>query len=226
MWATRPQPPAWIADVLDRSETVFLSTDAFHAEGIGDGHYVNAARAIAAAGAWIVVQVIDSGGMVEQARNLLREAFGEGYADYAELRPLTPLTAGRGADVFTRTAHMPGRAFQPCTMVASPMIRYDGVITACCNESVIMGWGPPALRRRATTTTGVTEAMDAFAADPLLRAVGGVGPGALTRHPRFADLADQEFTRICDLCWKLFDRTAADPEPDPLIDAISTVLVR
>jgi hypothetical protein len=224
VWARRPEPPAWIADVLDRCTTVFLSTDAFHAEGVDDAYYVHAARAIARAGAWIVVQVIDVGDMVERARGLLRRAFGKRYEDYAELRPLTPLTAGRGKDVFARTDHMPGRAFKPCTMVASPMIRYDGVVTACCNESVIMGWGPPALRRRAGSQAELSAAMDAFAGDPLLRAIGGVGPGALTALPRFADLADQEFTSICDLCWKQFDRTAGDAQPDPLIGAIGTML--
>jgi organic radical activating enzyme len=224
VWARRPEPPAWIADVLDRCTTVFLSTDAFHQEGVGDGHYVNAARAIQRAGAWIVVQVLDVDDMVQRARDLLRAAFGEGYEDYAELRPLTPLTAGRGADVFMRSKHQPGSSFAPCTMVASPMIRYDGVVTACCNESVIMGWGPKALRRRATDRATLTTQMDAFHADPLLRAIGGVGPGALTAHPRFADLADKEFTSICDLCWKMFDRTAGDEVPDPLIEAISSVL--
>jgi hypothetical protein len=88
-----------------------------------------------------------------------------------------------------------------------------------------MGWGPKALRRRASTRAELTEQMDAFHGDPLLRAIGGVGPGALTRHPRFADLADAPFTSICDLCWKLFDRTADDAEPDALIEAVSTVLV-
>jgi hypothetical protein len=225
VWATRPDPPAWIAGVLDRCTTVFLSTDAFHAEGVGDGHYVNAARAIQRAGAWIVVQVLDVDDMVDRARDLLREAFGEGYEDYAELRPLTPLTAGRGADVFMRTKHQPGSTFAPCSMVASPMIRYDGVVTACCNESVIMGQGPKALRRKARSRAELTAQMAAFHADPLLRAIGGVGPGALTAHPRFADLADAPFTSICDLCWKLFDRTARDVRPDPLIAAISAVLV-
>jgi hypothetical protein len=225
VWAVRPEPPKWIADVLARCETVFLSTDAFHAEGVDDSHYVHAARAIAAAGAWIVVQVLDVGDMVSRARALLREAFGEGYEAFAELRPLTPLTAGRGAQVFTRSASQPGHSFLPCAMVASPMVRYDGVITACCNESVIMGWGPPALRRRAASRAELDREMGAFHSDPLLRAIGGVGPGALTSHPRFADLAEKEYTSICDLCWKLFDRTAADPAPDPLIEAISTVLV-
>jgi organic radical activating enzyme len=225
VWAKRPEPPAWIAEVLDRSSTVFLSTDAFHAEGVGDGHYAHAARAVAAAGAWIVVQVIDAEPMVDQARSLLREAFGARYEDFAELRPIAPLTAGRGADVFTRTDSAPGHAFAPCAMLASPMIRYDGVVTACCNESVIMGWGPPRLRRRAGSRAEIAEAMGAFRADPLLRAIGGVGPGALTAHPRFADLAEREFTSICDLCWKLCDRTAEDAEPDPLVEAIGTVLV-
>lgn len=224
VWARRPDPPTWIADVLRRCTTVFLSTDAFHAEGVADAHYVQAARAIQRAGAWIVVQVLDVDDMFERAAGLLRAAFGPGYESYAELRPLTPLTAGRGADVFMRTKHYPGRDFAPCTMVASPMVRYDGVVTACCNESVIMGWGPAALRRRATDRGSLAAAMDAFHRDDLLRAIGSVGPGALTEHPRFADLAGEPFASICDLCWKMFDRTAADRAPDPLIAAIATVL--
>jgi hypothetical protein len=224
VWAKRPEPPAWIRDVLACCTTVFLSTDAFHAEGVDDAHYVHAARAIAGAGAWIVVQVIDAGDMPGRAAALLRSAFGEGWERYAELRLTPPLTAGRGRDVFVRTDHVPGRAYAPCTMVSSPMVRYDGVVTACCNESVIMGWGPPALRRQAHSRAQVGEAMDAFHADPLLRAIGSVGPGALTAHPRFADLADKPFTSICDLCWTLFERVAGDAEPDPLIEAIGTVL--
>jgi hypothetical protein len=224
VWARRPDPPAWIGDVLNRCTTVFLSTDAFHAEGVADEHYVQAARAIQRAGAWIVVQVLDVDDMFERAAALLRAAFGPDYESYAELRPLTPLTAGRGADVFMRTKHYPGRDFAPCTMVASPMVRYDGVVTACCNESVIMGWGPAALRRRATDRASLAAAMDAFHRDDLLRAIGSVGPGALTEHPRFADLAGEPFSSICDLCWKMFDRTAGDSAPDPLISAIATVL--
>jgi hypothetical protein len=225
VWGTRPRPPAWIDEVLERSATVFLSTDAFHWEGVPDSTYVNAARSIASADAWIVVQVIDVPPMVERAEELLRKAFGDGFENFAELRLTAPLTAGRGADVFTRTERTPGHAFAPCTMVASPMVRYDGLVTACCNESVIMGFGPARLRRRAGSQAEVAGAMDDFHADPMLRAIGGAGPGALTGHPRFADLAEREFTSICDLCWKLLDRVADDERPDPLIEAINAVLV-
>lgn len=224
VWAKRPDPPAWIADVLDRCTTVFLSTDAFHQEGVGDGHYVNAARAIQRAGAWIVVQVLEVDGMVQRAADLLRDAFGPGWEDHAELHPLAPLTAGRGADVFMRTKHQPGRTFAPCGSLASPTIRYDGVVAACCNERAIMGWGPEALRRRATDRQSLGAAVDALHGDPLLRAIGSVGPGVLTAHPRFADLADTPFTSVCDVCWKMLDRTAGDAAPDPLIGAISTML--
>jgi hypothetical protein len=225
VWGTRPEPPGWIADVLDRSATVLLSTDAFHQEGVEDSTYVNAARAIAAAGAWIVVQVIDREPMVERARELLQAAFGDRVEDFAELRLTAPLTAGRGADVFTRTERTPGHAFAPCTLVTSPMVRYDGLATACCNESVIMGFGPAYLRRRVGSADELAAAVDGFHADPLLRAIGGAGPGALTAHPRFADLAEQEFTSICDLCWKMVKRVAEDERSDPLLHAINTVLV-
>jgi organic radical activating enzyme len=224
-WGTRPQAPAWIAEVLDRSSTVFLSTDAFHQEGVADSTYVNAARAIAAADAWIVVQVIGREPMVERARNLLHAAFGERFEDFAELRLTAPLTAGRGADVFTRTERTPGHAFAPCALVTSPMVRYDGLATACCNESVIMGLGPARLRRRARSASELATAIETFHDDPLLRAIGGIGPGALTSHPRFADLAEQEFTSICDLCWKMLARVAADERPDSLIEAINNLLV-
>jgi hypothetical protein len=163
--------------------------------------------------------------MVARAQELLRTAFGERYEDFAELRLTEPLTAGRGADVFTRATRTPGHAFAHCTMLASPIVRYDGLATACCNESVIMGFGPARLRRRAGSRAEVAEAMDAFRTDPILRAIGGAGPGVLTGHPRFSDLAEREFTSICDLCWKMLDRVADDERPDPLVDAINTVLV-
>jgi organic radical activating enzyme len=224
VWATRSSPPRWIAEVLSLCSTVFLSTDAFHAEQLADARYVAAARAIAAAGAWIVVQAIDDEPTVQAARTLLTEAFGEQFEDYAELRLTTPLTAGRGANVFAGAQRTPGHVFAPCPMVASPMIRYDGLVTGCCNESVIMGLGPKRLRRRAGSHAELDEAMNAFHADPLLQAIGSIGPGALTRHPKFAELADEQFASICDVCWKMLRRAERDTGPDPLLDVVNSVL--
>lgn len=224
-WAIQPVPPAWIARVLDRATTVFLSTDSFHADKLPDERYVNAARAIANAGAWIVVQVIDTDGMVERADALLRSAFGPDIDSCCEIRPTPALTSGRGADVFTIGHRSAGRDWPACPASASPMIRYDGVVTGCCNETVIMGGGPARLRSRGSTGAEVTAAVEGFHADPVLRAITSPGLGALTLHPRFSDLADRRFSTICDLCWTMLDRVADDETPDPLIDAMSSVLL-
>lgn len=224
VWATLPKPAAWIAAVLDRCRTVFLSTDSFHAAALDESRFVNAARAISAAGAWIVTQVIDDGTMVERARDLLRQALGEGWEELAEVHPTRLLPAGRGAEIFLSSGHQAGHAFPRCTKLGSPMLRYDGVVTGCCNESVIIGLGPPQLRRRGRTGAEVGAATDALRRDPLLQAIGGVGPGTLTLHPRFGDLKDRKFASICDLCWKMLDRVAADTQPDPLVTAINATV--
>jgi hypothetical protein len=36
--------------------------------------------------------------------------------------------------------------------------------------------------------------------------VAGAGLGALTQHPRFADLGQQRFSSICNLCWAINER--------------------
>lgn len=221
VWATRPTPPAWVSDVLGRCSTVFLSTDGFHAERVPDDRYVNAARSAADAGAWIVVQVIEEPAMVVAAQALLTRALGTHYEDYAELHLIQALTSGRGEQVFFRQAATPGRVLGACPSLASPMVRYDGAATACCNESVIMGRGPVRLRRTSSSAKELDRAIEGFRSDPLLVAIGGVGLGTLTSMPRFQDLAAQRFVSICDLCWKICDRVGSGERTDPLLDAVA-----
>jgi len=224
VWATQAQPPKWIADVLDRCATVFLSTDSFHADAMPDARFIHAARAIAAAGGWIVVQVVDQGNMVERTHGLLRQALGAEYQERAEVHPTQLLPSGRGANLPVFLHRQAGQTFPRCSKLGSPMVRYDGVVTGCCNESVIMGLGPTLLRKQGRTGTEVGAAVAALQNDPMLRAIGGVGPGVLTAHPRFGDLAERPFRSICDLCWQELDRVAGDERPDPLVAAINAAV--
>ncbi|MDC0670580.1 radical SAM protein [Nannocystis radixulma] len=226
VWATADEPPAWIREILARSSCIYLSTDVFHARTVADDRLVRAARAIATAGAWIVLQVLDHADSLARAEQALRDAFGEDWAAHAEINPIVPLTNGRGGGVFTRLARVPGHMFGPCSLVRSPMVRYDGLVTACCNESVIQRLGPARLRRPVTSQAQLDAAVRGFHADPLLRVIGGVGLGALTEHPRFKDLAHERYADNCQMCWKVLDRAGATDQPDRLITLISTLETR
>jgi hypothetical protein len=222
VWANSTTPP-WIAEVIARCSCVYLSTDAFHAPSVNDDRFVRALEAIASVGTWIVVQVVDHQGALSRVERLLHVAFGENPAGYAEINPIRPLTNGRGSNVFSRNTWFPGHAFGPCALAMSPMVRYDGLVTGCCNESVIMNQGPSRLRRKASSAELVSKAVDAFHADPLLRVIAGSGLGALTVHPRLADLGDQLFTSNCELCWKILDRMPANDDADRLVNVLASL---
>lgn len=223
VWATGERTPRWIEEVLALASCVFLSTDAFHADRISDAQFVRAAHAVSRAGVPIVVQVLDDDATIERAHRLVEDAFGSEWSEHAEVNLIPPLPYGRGKTVFLRGAGRPGREYTPCRVAAAPVIRYDGRLAGCCNENVIMGGGPDVLRRRCGSREEVEAALEHFATDPFLGAIGGIGPAGLVEHPRFQDLADERFSSVCDLCWKMLARTSGDAQPDPLIAAIDVV---
>ncbi|MFC8452912.1 radical SAM protein [Kitasatospora sp. NPDC057223] len=219
VWGKAADPPRWIHQVLERCRCVYLSTDAYHEAGAGPEQFTNAARAVAGHGLPVIVQVVDQGDALDRAEELLVRAFGAAWPDFAELVPTQGLPHGRGAAVFERTARVPGRTLGACELVVSPVVRYDGRVTACCNESVLMGGGPAALRRQCGSGAEVGAAVEEFQQNPLYRAMGSVGGGVLTRHPRFTDLADRHFSDVCGLCWTMTRRVVPEQD-DPLLSAI------
>lgn len=222
VWAGTAHAPRWVHEVLDRCACIYLSTDSYHEAGTGPARFVNAARIIAEHQLPIVVQVVDEGGAVERAAGLLAEALGDDWARQAELIPTTGLAHGRGGDLFHHPARTAGRDLGRCDLVVSPVVRYDGRVTACCNETVLMGGGPAALRRDCADGAEVADAVAEFRRAPLFQALGAVGGGPLTRHPRFADLADRRFTDVCGLCWAMTRRSAPEElDHDPVLRTIT-----
>ncbi|SEE65661.1 4Fe-4S single cluster domain-containing protein [Streptomyces sp. 2231.1] len=223
IWAGSADPPQWIDDVLAQAAAIYLSTDAFHEEGTGADKFVNAARAVARHGVPIVVQVIDQDGMRERAEDLLTVAFGREWPQHAEIVPTIGLPRGRGSALYTWGNRAPARSMGTCDSVTSPVIRYDGRVTACCNETVVMGGGPTALRRDCSSGADVAQAVAAFRNEPLCRTLASAGVGVLTtHHPAFSDLADREFSNICGACWAI-TRRARDTAPDPLLTALGLI---
>ena len=205
VWA-RNDPPEWVYPVISKVSCVYLSTDAFHEESINAEQFVKAARVIANEGTWLIVQVLDLPEMVERAKTLLERAFGSKFGGRADLNLIPPLPYGRANSLFATKRIWQGQTFGTCRAVKSPVVRYDGTITACCNEQVIMGLGPDRLRTRCADAEEVREALTMFSKDPMLQVIGGVGVGALTYLPEFSDLAKKSFPSICTLCWALQDR--------------------
>lgn len=221
-WARGDHAPQWIHRVLEQSAAVYLSTDAHHVASQGPERFRNAARIIARHGLPIVVQAIDEGDTLDRTRASLVAALGPNWADHAELVPTHGLPHGRGAGLYDRPARHAGRSFGPCDVVDAAVVRYDGRVTACCNESVIMGAGPAALRRDCTDGSEVAAAVTGFTNDPFFSALGSVGPGPLTGLPGFGDLADRQFSSICGLCWTMTKRRSAG-ESDRMLAAIATL---
>jgi hypothetical protein len=220
IWANASVPD-WIAHALRPVSCVFLSTDAFHAAAIDDARFVCAARTIAKTGVWLIVQVLKLPDMVQKAQDLLQQAFGDDYHQYAEISLIPPLPYGRGALVFHQKASRPGTSFGACSALSAPVVRYDGQITACCNEQLIKGLGPERLRQPCRSALDVGETLGRFRSDPVLNIIGGMGAGALTQHPRFTDLAEQNFSSICELCWAAQARVI---EPEEHADQLLGVM--
>ena len=214
--------PSWIPPVVRRASCVFLSTDAFHASQVDDERWVRAARAIVAEDVWLIVQVIKLPDMVAAAERLLEAAFGGAWHEYAELSLTPPLPYGRGAGVFRRTARWAGESFGTCGALAAPVVRYDGVLTACCNEQVIVGLGPERLRQRVSSAGEMDAALARLDDDPVLGVIGRVGAGVLTHLPAYADLASRQVGSICELCWRIQDRSRPlGDAPDGMVAALA-----
>ncbi len=220
IWARRGEQPAWIREILPLASCLFLSTDGFHAETVDEERFSSAARAIADAGVPVVVQVLNTPDEVAQVHRLLEGAFGPGWSEFADVSYIEPLSYGRGETVFAPPVHQPAASVGACTLLAAPVIRYDGRMTACCNEPVIMGRGPERLRRTVTTGAELAAALADVRSDALLEAIATIGAGAVTAHPDYAELADTPVRGICDLCWRMQEMA-----PAPLGDRSDRVLV-
>lgn len=215
--------PRWTRDVLARASCVVLSTDSYHAARIPQARYRAALRAAAAAGSWIAVQVIGTPAQTAEAERLLAAALGSSWRDRAEVRGTALVPRGRAAALAAAPAGQPGRSFGSCRLARAPVVRYDGRLTACCNEDVVTGGGPAALHARAREPAELRAALGAMEHNPFLAAVAGVGPGALTSLPRYREQGEQAYPGICSLCWALLDRGA---DRDPAVRAVALVTGR
>ena len=214
-WARRPKAPAWIEAVLDHCGCVFLSTDAFHQAGMGEERFCNAARAVVDRDVPLVVQVLDLETEVDRAQGLLAAALGPDWAATVEVNKVPLLPYGRAGEIYSVSQRRPVESFGTCRVARARVVRYDGVVSACCNEAVLMGGGPAWFRRRARSSGELLDVLGRFENDGLLKVIGREGVGRLADHPLAGDLGGREATGICGACWSLVGRISRRETEQP-----------
>lgn len=205
-WAKTPKAPAWVEAVIDQCACVFLSTDAFHQAGMGEERFGNAARAVVDRGTALVVQVLDLDAEVERAEGLLAGALGPGWANVVEVNKVPLLPYGRAGGIYQVADHRPVASFGSCRVARARVVRYDGTVSACCNEAVLMGAGPAWFRRKVASGDELLDVIHGFEEDSMLKVIGWDGVGRLAEHPLAEDLATREASGMCGACWLLVGR--------------------
>jgi len=205
VWAAKGKP-SWIAEVLERATAVVLSIDAFHTRAVNMEALHRVADMVMVAGCSLIVQTVDLPASSQPALRFVERVMRTAPDSNVELNLVPPLSIGRGRVAFESLPPLPRRTLEEwgsCRLLAAPVIRYDGVVIACCNEAVLMGAGPDRLRRRCKTRAEVAEAVTALRSDPFLECMRTVGVSTIGQLPWVDVPADTSYGSICEACWEL-----------------------
>jgi hypothetical protein len=219
--AIAPRARALLAHV----DTLVLGVDLYHRIGVTDEALAAAIGMASGAGCWIVTQVIvgpkqpDHRGYAER---ILEAALGAAWARHAEIAENPPLDSGRAARLkrFEKAPRPAGR----CELVNRPMLRFDGEVTACCNEAVLQGAGPPGLRR--SVGGDVERGLAQLARDPLVRLVHRIPTGAAYElAAQVAGVQAEPVSGTCDACWRAGELLEAmSPEQIERVETLAALL--
>jgi pyruvate-formate lyase-activating enzyme len=205
VWAVNGKPN-WVYNVLERATAVVLSTDAFHTRTVNMEALHRVADMVLDAGCSLIVQTVDLPASRQPALHFVERIIRTCPDGNVELNLVPPLSIGRGRVAFAALPPLPRRTLAEwgsCRFLAAPVIRYDGVVVACCNEAVLMGAGPDRLRRQCKTRAEVAEAITGLRSDPLLECMRTVGVSTISQLPWVDAPADRSFGSICEACWEL-----------------------
>lgn len=221
-WAGGSRLQPWIARVLAQTSTVFLSTDSFHQGRVARDRFRHAVRHVSEVGCRIVVQALEEKETLGFAAEVLAEFYGSDWPCHADLVPIRPLRLGRGAGVFSIRSRHDLSAFGPCRLTKAPTIRYDGTIIGCCNEALVLGDGPAALRRPVRSRADVVAVIEQYRSAALLRAVATVPLQRLAALPALRPLADGRYDGICAACWRAHDLIDGDRATEAMLAALTS----
>ena len=197
--------PDRIRHALLDLDHISFSLDAFHEREVERTDVFAALRTLLDAGKDVSLHLIGTGDDDPYLADLTAAVTGRFGADVPMLVS-TLRTVGRAA------AWAAGRPVQvadhrplPCSLAAWPVVTFDGVVTACCNQRVVDGRPVPAhLRLGDIAVDDWATVRDRLLSSATLRTIRSVGPLNLLRRfdPGTADTGGG----YCGACRSLGDR--------------------
>lgn len=176
--------PGAIERALLSVDHVVASVDRFHQEHVPLANVLAVMRRLVDAGRDASFQITSSGGGGQDAHlartiDTIREAFDDRVPILVgALEPVgraATLVGGGGAGARERWP-----VGEPCAVAAWPVVRWDGVVVACANQSVLDAAEPPAhLTLGHIAADGWSAIRERVVATPEIRSVRTLGPGAL-----------------------------------------------
>ena len=197
-WA-QPAIQPWITEVLSHVKTVYLSTDAFHEAFVSANTIIRAIQIIKEAGCWLVLQINDQPFELSKAHELLRQTLGPEWESFGEISRIPLLPYGRSSTT-PASKKMEFGEFGRCQLLSSPVIRFDGKITACCNERVIAGDDSVMINSQFSLGSTLKESTERLHSKHIFRTIEAIGFSGI--RPFLPDelVMDKRFVNICEAC--------------------------
>lgn len=197
--ALKHNMPNWVANVLDSVEGVVLSTDSFHLPSVPISNFIDAACHCVERFGKVLIQMVKDQ-ETEFIVKSLEIYFGGHFHEVVEIKYMPLTSMGRAK---LRETGPTNTAASWCGYLNSPVVRYDGVVLACCNENIIRGFGPKRLRINCSSAEEITSALDRMLGDSLNHAIATVGPAFASKLKQHSHCHVGVNDPICDGCWKL-----------------------
>lgn len=198
----------WASELLADIDTCVVSHSPFHERAIGrDDYLLPVVEHILARGCDVQIHALLEAAALSalqtQVRSVRPVASGARPPGEVYVVPIPLLSAGRAARFQLTRPHKPLAEWGPCSLVTAPVLRTDGHMIGCCNETLTRYPDDPALTWPVQSGDELVERFRAHARSRLSQRLRTRGPMGLLEElsdQTRQQLETREFDTICGAC--------------------------
>ena len=214
----------WASALLADIDTCVVSYSPFHERAIGrDDYLIPVVEHIRSRGCDVQIHALAEAAAhraLQAELDAMTPAGGTTSATGAVyLVPIPLLPVGRAARFSLQRPHKPLADWGPCSLITAPVLRSDGHLVGCCNETLTRHPDDPALAWPAHGAAELVERVRAHASSQLSERLRTRGPIALIDDltgPARDQLTAREFDSICAACAATRGLHRAPPARPPI----------